>query len=52
LALSTKTVHELHKSNIRGKATTSKPLTTENNAQMHDDGVMATKPGHYTTGNA
>jgi hypothetical protein len=35
--VSTKTVqHELHKSNIHGRAATTKPLITESNAQMRE----------------
>jgi hypothetical protein len=51
--VSTKTVRrELHKSNILGRAAISKPLITENDAQMRNGGVTTIKPGHRTTGNA
>jgi hypothetical protein len=34
--VSTKSVqHELHKSNIHGRAAIAKPLITESNSQMH-----------------
>jgi transposase len=44
--VSTKTFRrELHKSYLHGRAATTKPLITKNNAKMRKHGVMIVKPG-------
>jgi hypothetical protein len=53
--VSAKTIqHELHKSNIHGRASIVKPVFTESNAQMRKQLCLVTTiiPGHQTTGNA
>jgi hypothetical protein len=50
--VSTKTVQRgLHRSNIHGRAAIAKPLVTESNALMCNDGVTDIKHGHQTIGN-
>jgi hypothetical protein len=52
--VSTKTVsHELHKSNMHGRAATAKHVITESNAQTHKQRcpIITIKPGHQKTGN-
>jgi hypothetical protein len=51
---STNTVlHQLHKSNIHGRAAVAKPVITESNVHMHiNESVTTIKSGHQTNGNA
>jgi hypothetical protein len=51
--VSTKTVRrELHKANIHGRLTITKPLIIEVILRCVNDGVTTIKPEHQTTGNA